>query len=46
MKKAKDVQEFVERIDATKKVNPKDLSSDQDFDFDRGAFGFQRCENG
>lgn len=30
MKKAKDVQEFVERIDATKKVNPKDLSSDQD----------------
>ena len=30
MKKAKDVKEFVERIDATKKVNPKDLSSDQD----------------
>ena len=30
MKKAKDVQEFVERIDAMKKVNPKDLSSDQD----------------
>ncbi len=30
MKKAKDVQEFVERIDAAKKVNPKDLSSDQD----------------
>ena len=30
MKKAKDVKEFVERIDAGKKVNPKDLSSDQD----------------
>ncbi len=30
MKKAQDVREFVERIDATKKVNPKDLSSDQD----------------
>ncbi len=30
MKKAKDVKEFVERIDASKKVNPKDLSSDQD----------------
>lgn len=30
MKKAQDVKEFVERIDATKKVNPKDLSSDQD----------------
>lgn len=30
MKKAKDVKEFVERIDATKKVNPKDLSSDRD----------------
>ena len=30
MKKARDVKEFVERIDATKKVNPKDLSSDQD----------------
>lgn len=30
MNKAKDVKEFVERIDATKKVNPKDLSSDQD----------------
>ena len=30
MKKAKDVKEFVERIDNTKKVNPKDLSSDQD----------------
>ncbi len=28
--KAKDVKEFVERIDASKKVNPKDLSSDQD----------------
>ena len=24
MKKAKDVKEFVERIDASKKVNPKD----------------------
>lgn len=30
MEKAKDVKEFVERIDASKKVNPKDLSSDQD----------------
>lgn len=30
MKKAKDVKEFVEKIDAGKKVNPKDLSSDQD----------------
>ena len=30
MKEIKDVKEFVERIDATKKVNPKDLSSDQD----------------
>ena len=30
MKKAQDVKEFVERIDATKKINPKDLSSDQD----------------
>ena len=30
MKKAKDVKEFVERVDASKKLNPKDLSSDQD----------------
>ena len=30
MNKAKSVKEFVERIDSTKKVNPKDLSSDQD----------------
>lgn len=30
MKQAKDVKEFVERVDAGKKVNPKDLSSDQD----------------
>lgn len=30
MKKAKDVKEFVERVDASKKANPKDLSSDQD----------------
>ena len=30
LKKAGNVKEFVERIDATKKVNPKDLSSDQD----------------
>jgi len=30
MNQAKDVKEFVERIDAAKKVNPKDLSSDQD----------------
>ena len=30
MKKINDIKEFVEKIDATKKVNPKDLSSDQD----------------
>ena len=30
MKKAENVKEFVERIDASKKMNPKDLSSDQD----------------
>ena len=30
MEKVKSVKEFVERIDATKKKNPKDLSSDQD----------------
>lgn len=30
MKKAQNVKEFVERIDSAKKVNPKDLSSDQD----------------
>ncbi len=30
MEKAKSVKEFVERIDASKKKNPKDLSSDQD----------------
>ena len=30
MKKINNVKEFVEKIDATKKVNPKDLSSDQD----------------
>ncbi|MBR2273466.1 MAG: hypothetical protein IJ864_01335 [Alphaproteobacteria bacterium] len=30
MNKAESVKEFVERIDASKKVNPKDLSSDQD----------------
>jgi len=30
MNKARNVKEFVERIDASKKVNPKDLSSDQD----------------
>lgn len=30
MKKIENVREFVERIDASKKVNPKDLSSDQD----------------
>lgn len=29
-KKAESVKEFVERIDSSKKVNPKDLSSDQD----------------
>lgn len=28
--RSKEVKEFVERIDATKKKNPKDLSSDQD----------------
>ena len=30
MQKAKNVKEFVERIDQAKKLNPKDLSSDQD----------------
>ena len=30
MKEIKNLKDFVERIDATKKVNPKDLSSDQD----------------
>ena len=30
MDKAKNVKEFVERIDSSKKLNPKDLSSDQD----------------
>ena len=30
MEKAKNVKEFVERMDSRKKVNPKDLSSDQD----------------
>lgn len=30
MKKAENLKEFVERIDSRKKVNPKDLSSDQD----------------
>lgn len=30
MQKIKNVQEFVEKLDAAKKVNPKDLSSDQD----------------
>lgn len=30
MKKAENVKEFVERVDAAKKLNPKDLSSDQD----------------
>lgn len=30
MQKAKDLKEFIERIDQTKKLNPKDLSSDQD----------------
>lgn len=30
MKKIESVQEFVEKLDAIKKVNPKDLSSDQD----------------
>lgn len=30
MKKAENVKEFVERIDNSKKLNPKDLSSDQD----------------
>ncbi len=30
MKKIESVQEFVEKLDAAKKVNPKDLSSDQD----------------
>lgn len=30
MKKAENLKEFVERVDSSKKVNPKDLSSDQD----------------
>ncbi|MDD4557040.1 MAG: hypothetical protein PHE89_06940 [Alphaproteobacteria bacterium] len=30
MKKAENLKEFVEQIDSSKKVNPKDLSSDQD----------------
>ncbi len=30
MKKIENVKEFVEKLDASKKVNPKDLSSDQD----------------
>lgn len=30
MKKINSVKEFVEKIDSSKKVNPKDLSSDQD----------------
>ena len=30
MKKIESVKEFVEKINSTKKVNPKDLSSDQD----------------
>lgn len=30
MKKIKSVKEYVEKLDAAKKVNPKDLSSDQD----------------
>ena len=30
MKKAESVKEFVERVDATKRKNPTDLSSDQD----------------
>lgn len=30
MERAKNVKEFVERMDNSKKVNPKDLSSDQD----------------
>ncbi len=30
MSKEQDIKAFVEKIDATKKVNPKDLSSDQD----------------
>ena len=30
MKKAENVKEFVEKIDNAKKLNPKDLSSDQD----------------
>ena len=30
MKRAESIKEFVERVDAAKKKNPKDLSSDQD----------------
>ena len=31
MKKIENVKEFVERIDSSKKVNPKDLSSDEPY---------------
>lgn len=30
MQKAKDLKEFIEKVDQAKKMNPKDLSSDQD----------------
>jgi hypothetical protein len=30
MEKIKNLKEFIEKIDASKKINPKDLSSDQD----------------
>lgn len=30
MQKAKDLKEFIEKVDQAKKLNPKDLSSDQD----------------
>lgn len=30
MKKIENIKEFVEKVDSSKKVNPKDLSSDQD----------------
>ena len=30
MEKIKNVKEYVEKLDSGKKVNPKDLSSDQD----------------
>ena len=35
MKKIENIKEFVEKVDSSKKVNPKDLSSDQDLTIGR-----------